>query len=172
VKRRRLFIIIFGCLAAAILVLLVWPREREPQYNGVTLSTWLVCCGSTNYADSLAAVDAIRHIGTNALPFLIRWIQYEPGWKDSLGRKILGWPVIGNRRDVQKLIWNMTQYRANTAVNGFKILGSDANPTLPELQRMADNSKAPETAIRATQCLIYMTQAFPGRDYFDGVRVR
>jgi hypothetical protein len=164
VKRWRLFIIIFGSLAAVILVLLVWPREREPQYNGVTLGNWLARYGGTNQADSVVAVDAIRHIGTNALPFLIRWIQYEPGWKDSLGRKILGWPVIGNRRDVQKLIWNMTKYRANNAVDGFKILGSQANPALPELQRMADNPKAPYTALRATECLILMTQRFPGFD--------
>jgi hypothetical protein len=147
-----------------IVVLLLWPREREPEYNGGALSAWLARCGSTNQAESRAAVDAIRHIGTNALPFLLRWIQYEPGWKDSLGRKILGWPVIGSRRDVQRLIWNMTQYRAITAVNGFRILGSQANPALPELQRLADNPKAPETAIRATQCLILMTQRFPGVD--------
>jgi len=168
-KRRRLFVIIFGCLAAVIVVLLLWPREREPEYNGVALSGWLVRCGSTNQAECLAAVAAIRHIGTNALPFLLRWIQYEPGWRDSLGRKILGWPVLGSRRDVQRLIWNMTQYRAITAVNGFRILGSDANPALPELQRLADNPKAPETAIRATQCLILMTQRFPD---FDDLRFR
>jgi hypothetical protein len=129
------------------------------------LSAWLVRCGSTNQAESLAAVDAIRHIGTNALPVLIRWIQYEPGWKDSVGRKILTWPLLGKNHDVQRLIWNMTEYRALTAVNGFRILGSEANPALPELQRLADNPKAPETAIRATQCLILMTQRFPGVDF-------
>jgi hypothetical protein len=164
VKRRRLFITIFGTLAAVILVLLVWPREQEPQYNGVALSNWLSLSGSTNKADSLAAVDAIRHIGTNALPFLTRWIQYEPGWKDSLGRKILTWPVIGNRPAVQKVVWNMTKYRANNAVDGFKIPGSQANPALPELQRRADNPKAPYTSLLATECLILMTQRFPGLD--------
>jgi len=151
VKRHRLFIIIVGVLAVVILVLLVWPSEREPEYNGVTLSAWLLRCSTANnQAESFAAVDAIRHIGTNAMPFLIRWIQYEPGWKDSLSKKILGWPLVGNRFAVQKLIWNMTQHRADAAVNGFKILGSQASPALPELQRMADNPKAPETAIRAT----------------------
>ena len=157
-------LILLACVASIALAVLVRPREGEPKYNEVALSTWLARCGSTNQAESLAAVAAIRHIGTNALPFLIRWIQYEPGWKDTLGRKILGWPVLGSRRDVQKLIWNMTQYRAITAVNGFRILGSEANPALPELQRLADNPKAPETAIRATQCLILMTQRFPGID--------
>ena len=59
-KRRRLFIIISASIAAVILGFLVWPREREPEYNGVSLSTWLVRYGSANKADSLAAVDAIR----------------------------------------------------------------------------------------------------------------
>jgi hypothetical protein len=163
-KRRRLLRILLASVASITLAFFIWPREREPEYNGAALSTWLARCGSTNQSESLAAVAAIRHIGTNALPFLIRWIQYEPGWKDSLGRKILGWPVLGSRRDVQKLIWNMTQYRAITAVNGFRILGSEANPALTELQRLADNPKAPDTAIRATQCLILMTQRFPGFD--------
>jgi hypothetical protein len=89
-KRRRLLRILLASVASIMLAYLVWPREREPEYNGAALSTWLARCGSTNQSESLAAVAAIRHIGTNALPFLIRWIQYEPGWKDSLGRKILG----------------------------------------------------------------------------------
>jgi hypothetical protein len=163
-KRRRLRLILLGCVVSITLAVLVWPREGEPKYNEVALSTWLARCGSTNQAESLAAVDAIRHIGTNALPVLIRWIQYEPGWKDSVGRKILGWPVLGKSRNVQRLIWNMTEYRAITAVRGFQILGSQANPALPELQRLADNPKAPETAIRATHCMILMTQRFPDVD--------
>src|SRR5690242_11063908 len=147
-KRRRVLIVASGCIAAVILALLLWPRDAEPEYNGVTLSTWLAHSGGTHQNESVAAENASRHMGPNALHCLVRWIQYEPGWRDSLARKILGWPIIGKRRDVQRLIWNMTQYRAITAVNGFMILGSQANPALPELQRLADNPKAPETAIR------------------------
>lgn len=164
-KRRRGFIIVLGCVTALIAALLLWPHEREPEYNGATLSTWLLRCAlSSNQTESAPAVDAIRHIGTNALPFLVRWIQYEPGWRDSVGRTILKWPVIRSRHDVARLIWNMTQLRANAAVDGFRILGSQANPALPELQRMVENPKAPETALRATQCMILMTQLFPGGD--------
>jgi hypothetical protein len=153
-KRRPVLIVASACLAAVILALLVWRPEREPAYNGATLSTWLTRCGGTNQAESVASIDAIRHMGTNALPFLLRWIQYEPGWRDSLARKILGWPILGKRRDVQRLIWNTTQYRAITAVNGSKILGPDARPARTELQRLADNSRAPQTANRATECLL------------------
>jgi hypothetical protein len=164
-KRRPVLIIAFACLASAILALVFWPREREPEYNGVTLSTWLVRSGSTNQTESLAAVDAIRHIGTNALPSLLRWIHYEPGWRDSLGRRIITWPIFGKSGHVQRLVWNMTWFRANAAVNGFHVLGSQANPALPELQRLAENPKMPETAIRATHCIFLMTQRFPEGDF-------
>ena len=157
-KRRRILLLLLCPVAAMMLAIFIWPREREPQYNEVALSTWLARCSSTNQAEALAAVDAIRHIGTNTLPVFILWIKYEPRWK------ILGWPVLGKSRNVQRLIWNMTEYRAITAVRGFQILGSQANPALPELQRLADNPKAPETAIRATHCMIFMTQRFPGVD--------
>lgn len=171
-KRRPVLIIASACLVAFILALVLWPREREPEYNGATLSTWLLRCAlSGNQAESAPAVDAIRHMGTNALPFLVRWIQYEPGWRDSLGRKMWTWPVIRSRHDIQRLIWNMTQYRANAAVYGFQVLGSTANPAVPELQRLAYNGDAPETALRATECLIHMGQRFPEGD-FEPFRAR
>ncbi len=163
-KRRPVFIVASACLAAFALALLLWPRQREPEYNGVTLSTWLVRCGSTNQAESLAAVDAIRHIGTNALPSLLLWIQYEPGWRYSLGAEMLTWPVVGKSRAVQRLVWHMRGNRASIAANGFRILGSIANPAMPELQRLADNPKQPQTAIRATQCMLLMSQRFPEGD--------
>jgi hypothetical protein len=160
-KRRPLFFIVAACIVGAIIGLLLWPSKREPQYNGVSLSLWLVRYDSGIKAQD-EAVDAIRHIGTNALPFLLRWIQHENGWKDSLGKKLLNWPVVGRNHLAHRLIWSMTSQRANSAVNGFRILGSQANPALLELQHLADNPKAPETAIRATQSLILLTQRFPG----------
>lgn len=163
-KRRRLLFILLGCVATLTFAVILWPREREPEYKGVTLSTWLSRCGSTNLNQSLAAADAIQQIGTNALPFLLRWIQHEPGWRDALGQKILKWPAIGSRADVQRLIWKMTKYRAASAVTGFKILGPDARPARAELQRLAENAKAPETAIRAVDCLISAGYAPDGGD--------
>lgn len=164
-KRRPVLIIAFACLASAIVALVFWPREREPEYNGVTLSTWLCRDTSGNRAEALAVHDAISHIGTNALPFLVRWIQYEPGWRESVAQKVFKWPVIRSNRGLQRIIvWNMTGYRAAVAVTAFGVLGSTANPAMPELQRLA-NSKSPDAARLATQCLILMTQRFPEGDF-------
>src|SRR4051812_12829515 len=71
VKRRVVRIVLTGVVVVAAVVLL-WPRgEREPEYQGKKLSEWIGDEGNPRQA------DAVRHIGTNALPFLIGWIRYE-----------------------------------------------------------------------------------------------
>jgi hypothetical protein len=158
VKRRRLFVTIFGVLAAVILTFTLWPREREPEFKGKTLTAWLSHCGSRDYAGIDETADAVRHIGTNAMPYLIRWIQYESGWKDSIARKVIKWPVIGDNRFVQRIIWNTTAYRAASGVFGFQVLGPKVfgpvgSPTMDELLRLANNPKKPETQARAMKIL-------------------
>src|SRR5207247_2579622 len=57
-------------------VVLVQPTAREPVYQGRMLRTWLEefdqSYGSTNY---YAAQEAIHAMGTNALPFLVRYLR-------------------------------------------------------------------------------------------------
>src|SRR3569832_1231853 len=64
-----------GLKAAAAVVLF---REREPDYDGRSLSSWVIRCGDSRLTGGdAAAQQAITKIGTNALPFLLRWIQLE-----------------------------------------------------------------------------------------------
>jgi hypothetical protein len=63
-KRRRLLLILSGCIASITLAFLVWPCEREPEYAGVRLSEWLERYARTHSKNSdLAAaskaIDAI-----------------------------------------------------------------------------------------------------------------
>jgi hypothetical protein len=143
-------------------MLLLWPREREPEYNGVTLSAWLQHYKARN--DTLETFAAIRHIGTNGFPFLLRWIQYErPGWRKFLYSAVskLPRPLSGSRM-VKWLLRDKAEERANSAVDGFEILGLGADPVRSELQRLAANSSARETQNRAIQCLIIMAHIPPG----------
>ena len=87
--RRRSWIAVSLLLTAmAISLYLMWPRE--PSYNGRPLSTWLAALddgeaqkGITWSADppkepsrtQLEAAEAIRHLGTNALPTLTRTLR-------------------------------------------------------------------------------------------------
>src|SRR5580765_1901178 len=108
-KRRRILLLLLGSVAAITLAFLIWPREREPEYDGVPLSGWLNA--KENFSASIHGIpdkalpypnypvdgskseSAIRHIGTNALPFLVRWIQYKmPLWRRCLFGSIRYWP--------------------------------------------------------------------------------
>jgi hypothetical protein len=168
-KRRPFFIIVAVCIVGAIIGLLLWPSKREPEYNGVPLSAWLERNFEGGGKDG-SSRDAIRHIGTNAVPFLLRWIQYDvPGWRNARIRIISKFPTaFQNTRCVQRMLVNRPFHRAEISVSAFELLGLEAKFALPELQRLANNPKAPETAARANQCLILMTQRFP--DFDDVLR--
>src|SRR6266446_7972195 len=109
-RRRRLLIFLLAGAGAAVVVFLAWPRQREPEYHGRTLSEWaFLVTGPYPYHDGAfpkkpAAEEAIRHIGTNALPWLLTWIQYDhperepPAWMQrlcALANKLL--PGLGLR---------------------------------------------------------------------------
>lgn len=72
--RRAGFCGLAALLAATVIVCLFIPKE--PSYQGLTLSQWLMQGESSEYPDSPewnAASNAIYQIGTNAIPLLDRW---------------------------------------------------------------------------------------------------
>jgi hypothetical protein len=160
VKRRRLFIIISASIAAVILGFVVWPREREPEYNGIPLSTWLER-GGRNYYDT-QFITAIKHTGTNGLPILVRSVDYRISrWRlwfaDKIGPKL---PIaVMNKGPVQWLLDEPALRRAHAAVVAFEILGPDASPALDDLKRIANKSDPSSFAGRA---LFAMTASKPG----------
>lgn len=147
-------------LACGILTLaLVWTllREREPSYRGRTLSYWLERRQQLVKAQrpSPAGLDesqrAILAIGTNAIPWLLAWIRYEP---NPVPQSVL------NR--VQWSYWstpigNFIRYgsesrnsRAENVVLAFGTLGTNAAPALPGLVPLMKDRTRPLTSVRAT----------------------
>src|SRR5260221_7633398 len=59
--------------------------KREPAYKGRSLSQWIGRLPGIPTQDSATEADrAVREIGTNAVPFLLEWIAYEPEpWRDN-----------------------------------------------------------------------------------------
>jgi len=57
----------------------VHSYEPEPMYKGRTLSAWLRRYSQTSDRpdDNAAAADAVRHIGTNAIPYLLQWMDWR-----------------------------------------------------------------------------------------------
>jgi HEAT repeats len=123
------------------------PQESEPTYRGKPLSFWVI---SERYGKSrgyglehdIGQREAIRAIGTNALPFLTRWMQLNAApWT----------------RYVRGLVPDLTRFDhtkelADGAIGAFEILGSSASPAIPELVQLARGTDL-YTAERALFCI-------------------
>jgi HEAT repeat protein len=162
-----LLLILLGCAAIAIATATFARKEppREPAYNGQPLSYWVPRCVSTTTEQNEAARDAVRHIGTNALPSLIEWLRYNPeppAWRTKL---VTALPWLPQR--IQRLIRVRTdvpsQFLWISAPYAFRALGTNAAAAIPELTALALNTHKPERARRAVEALesIGMTNALP-----------
>src|SRR5690349_3457600 len=90
-RRRPILIVLAASLLVAIGVVAFWPGPKEPEYDGKTLSEWLDLCrnyrlGNESQSQSAQiAQEAVRKIGTNGLPLLVNWMNYDmPKWKSDL----------------------------------------------------------------------------------------
>src|SRR5215472_10973672 len=82
-----LIVLILACLSVLITIALIWRHYAEPTYEGRTLSKWLASGASQSSLELSNSQHAIRQIGTNAIPCLLRWMSFEPS---PLRYKILG----------------------------------------------------------------------------------
>lgn len=97
-NRRRLI----GLLLAAVFgiaLFLSFTRDSQPNYHGKSLSEWVALYTKTTQvayfgeaytAQSQEAADAIRHIGTNAIPLLLALVDDPPHRLWDKGRDISG----------------------------------------------------------------------------------
>ena len=134
-RRRLIILLLLGCVLSAAGVALVWPRHREPEYAGKKLSEWLLACGSQgNGPEADEAVDAIRHIGTEALPWLMTWRSYQmaPVKADLISTLEKG-PLAGATTRAIATSLSRQQRLAAQTLTGYQILGSQARPAIPEL---------------------------------------
>lgn len=127
-----------ACVLVAIGVVAFWPGEREPEYNGKKLSEWLEVCRQYPMPgpERVPAEEAVRNIGTNALPWLIRWMNYDmPGWKQTFFQS-----------KYSRLVPKFAMYyfikpivKSRHAQVGFVVLDTTAGPAAPALARIMDN---------------------------------
>lgn len=101
------------------------------------------------------AEEAVRHIGTKALPFALKWIQYEsPGWQFQLAGVM--WKIrmpYSFREPLRSAIFNdRKRKRVGLAFRAFKILGEQAAPAIPDLVRLLHDRK-PWKSERAANAL-------------------
>lgn len=113
----------------------VFPRE--PVYEGRRLSAWLrdLSSGRNGEASTqLPARQAVKEIGTNALPFLLKMLKsQDPEWKSQS----VAW--LQDTCDLD-LSASLAEAQRQRALRGFQALGREAEPAVPELRSLVFGS--------------------------------
>jgi len=155
---RRRILISVGCalIATAALFSVLFQDDREPSYQGRPLSEWV-----TEYENNLLpttheppAADAVRHIGTNAIPVLMEWISYNRPGLVIKAENFLG--ATARRLGVSPKYYRPTIRREQwtwRAIEAFALLGTNAAPAIPDLTALATNPAHPDAAASAIGAL-------------------
>lgn len=137
-KRKR---VLLAGVSVAVLMFASWflrQRNTEPTYEGNRLSEWIEMHQEGSSMEQREAAVAIQAIGTNALPYLVEWLSYQPSSLrlklESMVRRGPNWLAQSQRIDAMLQADNR---RANCAAAAFVALGSAAAPAIPELERIA-----------------------------------
>jgi hypothetical protein len=127
-------------LGLAVIFFIV-SSNPEPSYAGHPLSYWL------ESPETDETQQAIKAIGTNAIPFLLDWLRYEPPvWTTKLASLPIPhlstwfWEHVGQPKTLKVMV-------------GFGIFGTNAAPAIPELIRTMKDSSHPGPAKRAIYVL-------------------
>ena len=152
-----------AALAVALVSAIVWQvvKPCEPVYKGRTLSSWLEAYAT--YADYLEGPDtepdltpipggfglvsaeqvnaqeAVRQIGTNAIPSLLRFLRARDS---AMKAKLV---TLARRQHLIKIEYTPAGNRNIAAANLFAILGARAHSALPALIDIANENISPES---------------------------
>jgi len=125
---------------------LVWfcrPREEEPVYKGKPLSYWLIREHLKTSEGDIGPREAILAIGTNALPFVVKWMQYEPiPWESRLMEKA---PVV-------EVFYKRRLDLAVAAPDDLRVLGATGSNAIPALRALLQATNS-YSAHNAEYCL-------------------
>jgi len=118
---------------------------REPVYQGIALSTWLEGFHSGEKETHDRAEEAVRQMGTKALPPLLKMLRANDS---KLKLKLKEWAEKQSLFEVQ---FSSAYDRRVRAVRGFEALGPVAEPAIPSLIELF---KDEEVAYGASAALI------------------
>lgn len=142
-KPRKIIIAVLFCFSLTVVGITLTFREDEPRYKGKPLSNWLARYREAVLSErpfaAAEAEAAIKAIGTNAVPYLLKWLQYreskEQRWKVDRLRAL---PAILTRNPLGEwLATDSKETRSLIAMFGFRPLRDEAAATIPELAQLA-----------------------------------
>jgi hypothetical protein len=163
-KRSRIIfaMMVTACLGGIVWVVL-WHAEPEPVYQGKPLSYWLAQYGhSYRYVtnaqqmiDANLPMDtALRYIGTNAVPTLLRMLRA----KDSpLTVKLMD---LAQKQTLVKIHYVPAALRNSQAAWAFAALNGMDNSTVPEVINIYEE----RISVASQNCAVRSLATFTGRN--------
>jgi hypothetical protein len=126
-------------LVAGIAAIAFWPEKKEPEYKGRKLSEWL----ALYYEHPDQASEGVKAIGSNGIPFLIKWIEGDHRQRNERRREYLErWLPSWMANSSIATKWTGTSqseqesfFQAGRGNLGFQILGTNAASAIPRLTR-------------------------------------
>jgi hypothetical protein len=130
--------LVLGGLLPVILVGVIFLAlgHREPTYNGKELSRWLNELAALDYSKrwdlQTEQAQAVRAIGTNALPWLFSQLRaHGSRWQWQLNKLLA-------RQSIIKYRFPDVDAGPRRATAGFRALGELAEPAIPELLSLVE----------------------------------
>jgi HEAT repeats len=145
-KRYRIAIIV---LLAAIFGVVAWWKlctPAEPSYQGRPLIVWLRIYDE-NPPSYIKTDEAVRNMGTNSIPFLLRLIQA----KDS--RLKLKFFELADKQSFINIPHTTANSLHHRAMIAFEALASRASNAVPQLNKIYSESTNETTLCDVAACL-------------------
>lgn len=141
VMRRSRILLLAGAFALTLGIVLARPcGPSDPVYHGKRLSQWLA---ETSPGKQLTdeAIQAVRAIGTNALPYLVcEFERDEAKWLERIKQGKFVSQTLGIRFEPK---W----VRKGKVMSALASLGADAAPALPTYARYFDDPERGVTVV-------------------------
>jgi hypothetical protein len=115
------------CLVLVSLAL--WGPPPEPKHKGRVLGDWLADLDTTNHpVQRQRAMIAVREIGTNALPLLLRLLETDRTGLAGTLREMRRFQTVLEFQPSSLFRWR--------AIYGFRALGPSARVAIPRLTEL------------------------------------
>lgn len=156
-RKRRTWLVLLGSTALLIVLFALLTHENEPHYKGRPLGYWVTRLGDPTDRPR-ASEEAIAAIGTNAVPLLLEWIQYEHDPANEMRYSSINSILV--KLPFRFTVSDRDSFRATGAMLAFESLHCEDPTALELLSQLATGPKAwstndatREVALRATQAL-------------------
>jgi hypothetical protein len=143
-SRSRKIGFLIASVLLAVAVSAIWYRSGEPSYAGTPLSVWILYIRSPMRAPQ--AVEAVQAIGTNAIPFLLEWMEYEEPNRPKDTERFLRF-IPGHKRTGDRIALG------TNAAFAFSVLGPAGETAIPALTAVMAKSKSLDVRARAAEAL-------------------